>query len=240
MKILLASAAFALAATFAALPAKADNVTEVPTLSANGEGIAYATPDIAVVSIGVTTRGATAAEALSANSADLAKVIESIRGEGVEDKDIGTSGLNIHPVYEKPAKDAPQTEAPKIIGYNVSNEVRVTIRDLESSGSILDKVVSAGANQMNGISFDNADRSVSQDDAIKAAIADAKRKGEIMAEAAGVKLKRIVNIQANAGGGAMPQMYARVAMAADASAVPVMPGQQQIMGNATIIWEIEH
>jgi uncharacterized protein YggE len=238
VKILLASAAFALAATFAALPAKADNVTEVPTLTANGEGIVYATPDIAIVSIGVTTQGANAAEALSANSADLSKVIDTIRGEGVDDKDIGTSGLSIRPVYEKPAKDAEQTEAPKIIGYTVSNEVRVTIRNLESSGSILDKVVSAGANQMNGIAFDNADRSASQDEAIKAAIADAKRKAEIMAEAAGVKLKRIVNIQAHGGGGGMPQMYARAAMA-DAAAVPVMPGQQQIMGNATVVWEIE-
>jgi len=238
VKALFAVAALALAATFAALPASADDINERPTLTANGEGIAYVTPDIAIVSIGVTTRGATAAEALAANSKDLAAVITSIKGEGVAEKDIGTSGLSIYPVYEQPTDGQPQVEAPKILGYNVTNEVRVTIRDISKSGGILDKVVSAGANQVNGITFDNADRTASQDDAIAAAIADARRKAEVMAKAAGVKLVRITNVQASVGGGMMP-MYARAdMMSAAAPPVPVMPGQQQVNGNATVTWEI--
>jgi uncharacterized protein YggE len=238
VKALIAGAAFALAALAATLPATAEGINDLPTLVSNGEGFAYVTPDIAIVSIGVTTRGATAAEALTANSADLAKVIESIRGEGVEEKDIGTSGFNIFPVYEEPKDGQPQATAPKILGYNFTNEVRVTIRDIAKSGGILDKVVSAGANQVNGITFDNADRTTSQDAAIEAAIGDARRKADVMARAAGVKLVRIINVQASSGGTPMP-MFARANMdMAAAMPVPVMPGQQQVNGNATVTWEI--
>jgi uncharacterized protein YggE len=218
-----------------ALPAAAENAPQVPTLVANGEGTAYVVPDIAIVTIGVTTRGRTAAEALAANSTDLTGVIAAVKGEGVAEKDIGTSGFSIYPVYEQPAEGEPQTNPPKIVGYQVTNEVRVTIRDIATSGGILDHVVAAGANQVNGITFDNSDRKTPADAALAGAIKDAARQAAIMAEAAGVRLVRIVNVSANSGG-AQP-MYARFEMAA-APPVPVMPGQQAVTANATVTWEI--
>jgi uncharacterized protein len=235
---LTAAPALALAAALLlAGPAAAQTNPQVPTLNANGTGTVYVVPDIAIVSIGVTTRGQTAAEALSANSRDLAAVIQTITGEGVASRDIGTSGFSIHPVYEqqRPTNGNP-TDPPRIVGYQVTNEVRVTIRDIATSGGILDKVVTAGANQVNGISFDSADRKTPADAALADAIADARRQAEIMAEAAGVRLLRIVNINASSGGG--QPMYARMeTMAMDAS-VPVMPGQREVSANASVTWEI--
>jgi uncharacterized protein YggE len=192
-------------------------------------------PDIAIVSIGVTTRGATAAEALSANSADLANVIATVKGEGVAERDIGTSGFSIYPVYEQPTPtDGIEPGPAKIVGYQVINEVRVTIRDIATSGGILDKVVSAGANQVNGITFDNADRKTPANAALADAVRDAARQAGIMAEAAGVRLVRIVNINASSGG--VP-VFARLEAIA-AAPVPVMPGERAITANASVTWEI--
>jgi uncharacterized protein YggE len=203
-------------------------------LSANGDGSVMVVPDIAIVTIGVTSRATTAAEALAANNRDLAAVIAAIKGAGVADKDIGTAGFSVSPLYEPLRDVSPDNSPQKIIGYAVSNEVRVTIRDVTSAGGILDKVVSAGANQVNGIVFDIADRKAAEDQAIEAAIGEAIRRGTLMAAAAGVKLGRIVSLNANAGGGPQPY-FARAEMA---MAVPVMPGEQAVTANASISWEI--
>jgi uncharacterized protein YggE len=232
MKTLLAAGT--LAALLAAAPALADE-PPTPTLQANGYGMVMAVPDIAIVTIGVTTRGEAASSALAANSTDVAKVLDAIKGEGVVDKDIATSGFSIYPVYEQPKDGEPQTQPPKIVGYQVSNDVRVTIRDIATSGGILDKVVSAGANQVNGISFDVADRKTPAEAALKDAIADAKAKAEIMAEAAGVKLVRVLSVSSSVGGGPRP-VFMRAEMAD--KAVPVMPGEQTISVTASVSWEI--
>lgn len=232
---LLAAPALAAALAFAA-PAAAQMSPQVPTLMANGTGTVYVVPDIAIVSIGVTSRAANAAAALAANSADLTRVIDTVTAEGVATRDIGTAGFSIFPVYEDPKPDnGAQTEPPKIVGYQVTNEVRVTIRDIATSGAILDKVVTAGANQVNGITFDSADRTTPADAALADAVADARRQAEIMAKAAGVRLVRIVSVNASSGG-VMPM--ARFDMAASAMPVPVMPGQREVTANATVTWEI--
>lgn len=233
-----ALAALAALALLAALPARADE--PVPQLTANGEGSIGAVPDIAIVTIGVTSRAATAREALDQNSTDLDKVIATVRGEKIAEKDIGTSGFSIFPVYEDrpPRPDGqPDPTMPKIVGYQVTNEVRVTIRDIASSGAILDKVVTAGANQVNGIAFDLSDRDTPADQALTDAVKDARRKAELMAEAAGVKLVRVLNV--SGGGSVQPVMFrADMAMKAGAPPVPVMPGERQVTANATVTWQI--
>lgn len=222
-----------------AVPATAQVTSErIPSLTANGEGWVAVVPDIAIVTIGVLTRGATAREALDRNSAEIARVIEKVRGAGVADRDIATSGFSVSPVYEmQPPRAAEDgiAEMPRIAGYQVMNEVRVTIRDIGKSGAILDEVVTAGANQVSGIQFDFSDPGAAADEALRKAIADARRKAELMAASAGVRIVRILDIS---GGGAFPPMFARAeAMAFDKS-VPVMPGEQRITANATLVFEI--
>ena len=205
-----------------------------PLLTATGDGSVMVVPDIAIVTIGVVSRGATAREALDANSADIGKVIDAIRGEGVADKDIGTSGFSVNPVYEAPPDNGAETRPPRVLGYDVSNEVRVTIRDIAASGAVLDKVVSAGANQVNSIAFDISDRVKPSDEALAAAVADATRKGKLIAEAAGLRLVRIMSVTVN---DAVP-VFARAEMSMAAKAAPIMPGERQVTANATISWEV--
>lgn len=228
-----------LAAISLTTTASAQSPERIPSMSVNGEGVVTAAPDLAIVSIGVVSSGATAREALDANNTDMQAVIDAIRAAGVADPDIGTSGFNISPVYDTPPEPRPgeAREAPKVVGYKVTNQVTVRIRELGESGAILDQVVSAGANQINSIRFDIDDQEKLRDEAIRLAIADARRKGEIMAEAAGVDLLRILTVSINDY--AQPVMFDRaVAMAAPPPAVPILGGEHSITINATVEWEI--
>lgn len=233
-------AAAAAAVMIVAGPALAES-PRIPTLNAAGEGYVMVVPDIAIVTIGVTTRADAARAALDQNSAETAKVIATIRSAGVADKDIGTSGFSVFPVYEeRPPRvdgEAGIEAMPKILGYQVQNEVRVTVREIGKSGALLDQVVTAGANQISGIQFDVADPQAASDEALKKAIADARRKAELMAAAAGVRIVRVLDVS---GGSGMP-MFARAqsfdAMAA-APPVPVMPGETRVQANANIVFEV--
>lgn len=234
------AAALAVAVIVAA-PALAQVQERIPSLNASGEGFVMVAPDIAIVTIGVTTRAAAARAALDQNSAETARVIGAIRAAGVADRDIGTSGFSVFPVYEErpPRVDAEGgiTAMPKIVGYQVQNEVRVTVREIGTSGALLDQVVTAGANQISGIAFDVADPQAAADEALEKAIADAKRKAQLMAAAAGVRIVRVLDIS---GGGGFP-MFARAERAFDAAGampVPVMPGETRVQANANIIFEI--
>ena len=219
--------------------AAAQSPERIPSMSVNGAGVVSAAPDLAIVNIGVVSNGATAREALDANNADMNAVVTAIRGAGVADRDIGTTGFAINPTYDTPPEPRPgeARRAPQVVGYEVTNQVTVRIRDLAESGAILDQVVSAGANQINSISFDIDDQEKLRDEAIRLAIADARRKGEIMAEAAGVELVRILTVSINDY--AEPVFYDRVAMSAQAeSSVPILGGEHSITVNATVEWEI--
>ncbi|MCB1488203.1 MAG: SIMPL domain-containing protein [Bauldia sp.] len=219
-----------------AMPALADE-PRIATLSASGAGSVSVVPDIAIVTIGVVSQAETAREALDANSADLRKVIKTILGEGIKETDVGTSGFSVNAIYEgKPYRSSSSgsEKPPRVVGYQVSNEVRVTIRDLAQSGAVLDKVVTAGANRINDIQFDVSDPETPSDEALKQAIADARKQGELMAEAAGVRLVRILDINASSGRPA----FARAEMRAVSDSVPIMPGERQMTANANISWEI--
>ena len=134
------------------VPATAENSAPTPQLSVNGEGIVIAKPDIATVAMGVVSEAPTARAALDANSTDMQRVIDSVKAAGVAERDIGTTGFNIDPVYSQPPIRADGSrENPQIIGYRVSNQVSVRIRDIDNSGAILDAVVTAGANRVTGI-----------------------------------------------------------------------------------------
>jgi uncharacterized protein YggE len=219
----------------AALPAFAEEA-KVPMLTATGDGKVMVAPDIAIVTLGVVSQARTAGAALTANSNDMAKVIAAIRAAGVADKDIATTGISLEPVYEQPpARDDGSQDPPRVTGYRAANQVSVTLRALAASGAILDKVVAAGANQVNQISFTVADEKKPADAALADAIADATRKAALMADAAGEKLVRILSISTAEAGGPRPYFDAPpMAM----RAAPIMPGERAITATATVTWEI--
>jgi uncharacterized protein YggE len=208
-----------------------------PTLTVSGDGSATAAPNVAVVSLGVVSEAATAKLALSANSESMNAAIAAIVETGVAKKDIGTSGLSVAPIYSDPDKD---TGAVRVTGYRVENQVTVKIRDIAGSGLLLDKVIGAGANRVNGISFEIDKAGALRDQATRAAITEAQRKAALIADAAGVKLGPIQSINTSDGGGAQPMFRGQMAMKMDAmpAPAPVMPGEQEISANATIVYTI--
>ncbi|MEM7524719.1 MAG: SIMPL domain-containing protein [Pseudomonadota bacterium] len=202
------------------------------------EGVGYASgpPDLATIRIGVETRAEEAEEALAENSGAAGKLIAEAKARGVAPRDIQTSNLSIYPIYADRGRTTPQ-EAPKLVGYAVSNEVVLRIRDLAEMGATLGGLVSAGANQMRGISFEIDDAAALLDDARRAAVADARRKAEVFAAAAGVDLGRIISISEGGGGGPAPYA-AELRSFADSAAVPVEAGETTVSARVRIVWSI--
>ena len=192
---------------------------------------------------GVASSGKTAGEALSANAADMNRVIQALKRAGIADKDIQTSNLSLNPVYadmsRQPASPLEQ-QVPRIIGYQVSNQVTVKQRNLADFGRTIDTLVSAGANQVNGPSFQMDDPDAASDDARTMAMKRARARADLYARAAGLKVLRILTI-AESGGyqPPMPVMYARAQMADSAGApTPVAAGEVSLQANVTVMFEL--
>lgn len=204
------------------------------TVTVSATGMATAVPDEARVQTGVVAEAATAREALSANNAAMTKLIAGLKENGIESKDIQTAGFNLNPRYTNPREG----QAPAINGYQASNQVEVHVRNLDKLGDVLDKLVTLGANQMNGITFEVGAAETLRDAARKDAIANARRRAELYATAAGAKVGEVVSI---VEGGAMePRPYFKAGRAAAAmESVPVERGTQSLEANVTVTWKLE-
>ncbi|MBW8785665.1 MAG: SIMPL domain-containing protein, partial [Novosphingobium sp.] len=157
----LASICAALAAAFLAQPAAAQQAGPLPPiapgntlLTVSAEGRTTHAPELAVFSAGVTTQGTTAGEALGANSTAMARVIAELKRAGIAERDIQTSNLAVNPVYSNPVREASGEErVPRIVGYRATNTVSVRQRKLGDFGKVIDTLVAAGANEVNGPNF---------------------------------------------------------------------------------------
>lgn len=238
---LLAALVALLVGTALAFPAVAQDAPRTITLEGVGE--VRAQPDTAFVTSGVTTQGATAREALDANTAAMNELMSALTGAGIEARDIQTSGFSVNPNYVyTDARDANgYTLPPKINGYTVANMVTVRVRDIASLGGVLDQAVTVGANTINGVSFAVDDPRVIQDEARKRAFADAERKAKLYAGEAGLDLDRIRTIGEMQDYG-QPQPYlmrAEAAMSADAAPVPVAAGEMSYTIRVSVTWDID-
>jgi uncharacterized protein YggE len=225
--------ALLLSGAFLATPALADQHSNPATITVTGEGVVTAAPDLATVSLGVTTQGATAAEAMAANSASLTAVLERVKAAGVEDRDIQTSTLNLNPNWS----NSDGNSMPVIQGYVATNTLSIRVRDLGKLGPILDAAIADGANTLNGVSFGLAEPDPAMDDARRAAVAEARARAELLTGAAGVGLGRIVSISESGGYAPPMPMYRMEAAMADAPA-PVAGGEVGVTAQVTITWEI--
>ncbi|HEV7345971.1 MAG TPA: SIMPL domain-containing protein [Devosia sp.] len=212
------------------------------TITITGHGEVMAAPDMAQINSGVTTQGATAREALDANTAAMTDLIAELKAAGIEERDIQTSGFSVNPnyVYTDERDANGYSLPPKINGYQVANTVTVTVRELDQLGAILDKSVTVGANTVNGVTFAVADPSELYDEARQAAFADARAKAELYATAAGGTLDEIQSISETQGFND-PQpypMYARAEMAASAP-VPVEGGELAFAIDVNVQWELD-
>jgi uncharacterized protein len=207
-------------------------------ISVSGLGEVKSRPDMATISTGVVTEGTTAKEALANNNKAMAAVIAALKNAGIAEDDIQTSDFSVSPKY--PPYQPNQTTAPRIVGYTVSNQVTARVKDLQKLGPVLDTLVQAGSNQINGIMFGIDEPKPQLDDARKKAVADARAKAELYAAAAGVSLGKVVQITESSAVVPPMPMYAKreMAMAQDAS-VPIAAGQQIVTANVSITYEIQ-
>ena len=216
-------------------PAFAEGGKMPRIISLTGHGEVRSVPDLAYVTSGVVTQGTTAAEALAANTKAMTDLFAALKDFGIEDKDVQTSNFSVQPRY-----DYQNGQAPKLVGYDVSNNVTVTLRKIEGLGPLLDKLVQNGSNQISGISFDVAKPQDAMDEARKLATADATRKAKVFAQAMGIQLGNVMQVSEGASAQPpIPMMRGKAMMADAAAPVPVAAGEQTIAVDVSIIWEIK-
>ena len=164
-------------------------------IGVSGVGEVQAPPDMATVSVGVVTNADSAKAALAANGPAMDKVIKVVRDAGVEPRDVQTSGINISPIYSRQTQP---DDPPRISGYAVSNTVSVRLRDMSKLSALLDALVTGRREpDERRPNFSLAEPERLRDEARRKAIADAQRKAELYAAAAGVKLGRVMSIEEN-------------------------------------------
>jgi hypothetical protein len=231
----LTAGAIAIAA-LATTPALADEAKISRTISMTGHGEVMVVPDMADISIGVTSQAPTAREAQTANSESMNRIIAALKAAGIAEKDIQTQNYMVQPRYDY----SNSTQPPRLMGYDVSNSVMIAARDLSKLGEVLDATVTAGSNMINGISFGVDKPEAARDQARKLAAADATRKAQLYAEAMAVKLGKIISMSESGGFVPPVPMQARaMRMEAADGAVPIARGEQAIAVDVNIVWEIE-
>lgn len=234
--IRVALAASAILLTTAALPAAAQQearpvLLDGTVLDVSATGISTRVPDLAVIQAGVVTQAATAAEAMQQNNAQMGKVLAALRGAGVAERDIQTARISLSPQYRY-AENKP----PVITGYQASNQLSIRFRDVGKSGAILDALVREGANDISGpnLTIDKPEGAL--DEARVDAVKKARARAELYAQAAGLKVDRILAISES---GALPPMPAPIMMRASAGfaqdkAMEVVAGERELTVSVSV------
>lgn len=211
---------------------------QAPVLNLSAYGEVRVAPDMATISTGVVTEAKTAEEAMRLNRERMSQVIATLRRQGVAEKDIQTSGLNLSAQYTY-RENLP----PELRGYQASNQVTVTVYDLNRLGAAVDAVVASGANQINGIGFGLRDPQTAENAARREAVKRLQAKAELYAQATGMRLKGLRSL--SEGGGYAPPppvpMY-RMAAAPEAAAdmsTPVAAGQLTLRVDVQAVYELE-
>ncbi|MGE4373457.1 MAG: SIMPL domain-containing protein [Xanthobacter sp.] len=216
----------------------APQAAQAATVRVTGEAVVSATPDMATFSTGVVSRGKTAGEAMAANTEAVSAVIEAIKSAGIAARDVSTSNFSVQPQYVYPK--AGSREEPRLVGFEVRNTVQVTVRDLSILGGLLDKMVQSGANEASGLSFSVSNRANLEQQAQVEAVKNAMEQAKAVAEAAGLRVTRIVSVEPSADA---PMPVRPVAMMmraeADRKAVPVEAGEIDVQARAVLVYEAE-
>lgn len=237
MRIFVAFASAAVLAFVAAFPLSA-SAEDGPqrTISVVGTGSVAASPDMAEVTAGVLTQADTASAALAANTAAVKKLFDVLKAAKVAERDMQTRGFSVSPMMERRDRNI---SPPRIVGYQVSNQVAVRVRDLDSLGKLLDSLISAGANRVNGIRFTFSNPRELADWSRSRAVEDAKRKAELYAKTAGIRVGRVLTISEQSVSVPRPRFFAAAEARAVTPDVPVARGEQEISARISVVFEIQ-
>jgi uncharacterized protein YggE len=224
-----------------ALPLAAPAPAQIPSsapisgtrLDIVATGEATRVPDIVRIQAGVVTQAPNASEAIAGNAARMARVRAALRRAGIADRDIQTSNVSLQPDYVYA-----ENQPPRLSGYRASNEVNVRFRDIANSGAILDALVAEGANQINGpmLGLDRPEEALNE--ARTRALAAARARAELYANALGMRVKRILLVSEGGAAPIGPMPMARL-QAADSAATRIEPGEQLLSASLTVSFELE-
>jgi len=219
------------AGTIVSLPALAADPAH--TITVNGQGEARGVPDRAELSAGVSTVAPTANAALAENARKMNAVFDALKLLGVPERAIQTSNFSVQPQYADTTRG---NGAPRITGYQVTNNVDVTLDDTRKLGAVLDTLVTAGANQINTVGFDISDPAALQARAREAAMADARTRAQTYARAGGADLGPVVSIQETGGEEPRPMLRAMAGLAAP---TPTAAGELAVTANVSVVFELK-
>ena len=219
----------------------ADENSAVARILVSGQGSTDIAADMAVLTLTVTRDGETARAALDANSADMSAVLSAMKSEGVKERDLQTSGFSIQPRYfYPPNKSSSNHQPPRIVGYTVRNSLTVRIRDISALGEILDTSVTLGVNEGGNIIFTNDDPSSAITQARVKAVKDAMAKAETLADAAGVKVGKLLEMSEQSyNPRPIPMARAERSMAMSADSVPVATGENTYKVTVSMTFAID-
>jgi hypothetical protein len=214
--------------------AQAQSAEAPRQISVSGTGRVDLAPDMATVRIGVTHQDEDAAAALQQTSDAVAAMLARLTELGIAARDVQTAGLSLNPVW----RDRPEQQGqPMPWGFEASNVVSLRLRDIAALGEVLDALVADGANRLDGVSFGLQDPEASMDEARRLAVADARRKATLFAEAAGVALGQVIDLTETGMATPRPQMMEMAAMRADS--VPVAAGEVGITASVQMTFALE-
>lgn len=256
MKIVLFAAAWLAAAPALAQPTP----SPAPVLPANAtllnlsaEALVRRAPDLANFSAGVVTQAKTAGEAMTANARRMDGVIAALKRAGIADRDIQTASLSLQPQYYYPQRERPlpagttrpaEPQAPRIVGYEARNSVQVRVRKLGEMGKVIDTLVAAGANQVDGPNFMLENQDAALDEARTEAVKKARTRAELYARAANLRVARILSISEGGAYYPQPVMMREAVMATAGNAAPpppspVAPGELQLGVTLSVQFALE-
>jgi uncharacterized protein len=206
------------------------------SITVTGHGKVKYTPNLAYVTVTASSDAKTAAEAWQLNSVIVQKMFDALKDFQIDEKDFKTAGVRVTPRY-----DYPKEKAPVLVGYTVSYDLSITVRDLKKVGKLLDALVAAGANRGMNIAFGMDNPESLLDQARAAAVADARKKANIYVRGAGAQLGGVMNIvEGNAG---MFRQFHYEHLAASKggdSALPIAAGQQELDVTITVTYAINN
>lgn len=212
----------------------AESAFKATTFNLSAYGETRIAPDMATINLGVQNDAPTAAEALKANGARMNQVLAALKKAGIAERDIQTSNLNLNAqyVYE-------QNQPPKLTGYQASNQVTITVRDLSKLGAAVDATVGAGANTVNGISFGLANPQAAEDAARLEAVKALQAKAELYGRATGYKAVRLVNLSEGGGYSPAPPPMPMYAMAKRemSDATSIAAGELRVRIDVSAVFE---
>ena len=202
---------------------------EERSITVQATGFVMAVPDVARFDVGVTTQGETAVAAMRANAARADQILLMTTELGIPAADVRTTRVSLFPVFER--SDGARDEPPRIVGYQASNSISVTLREIDKVGVALDRLVKAGVTDVGALAFQSSEIEVLEDEALMRAMARAQVKADRLSVAANVELGDVLSITEQVSGGPRPVVALR---AVAESTVPIAPGQQRIEATVSV------